>query len=100
MGIPEITDPKTLNAERKLYVVLKMTGRPKKGRPRVNCTAYSLSAASAAMQNEIEAKGYRIAECLGARVLDANNWPAQVACIHVNGRVYEDAPAEWGPWLP
>ena len=64
---PEILDASRLEAHQKLFVVMKMAGKPKKGRPRVKFTAYSLKAASIAVVNEIESKGYRTAECLGAR---------------------------------
>ena len=96
----EITDREVLDRAQKLYVVMKMAGRQRKGKKRVKFTAQSLSAASLGVLHEVEAKGYRISDCLGALVIDPADWPRQVACIHFNGRVYETSPAEWGPFLP
>ena len=63
-----INDGSTLEAQQRLFVVMKMAGKPTKGCPSVKFTAFSLKAASIAVVKGIASKGHRIAECLGALV--------------------------------
>ena len=87
----EIIEAERLDAPYSLYVVIKMVKEREK-RNRVNFQANSLRAASVAVVYWVEAKGYPLSKCLGARLLSADDYPTEVACVSYDGRVWESAP--------